>query len=424
MSVPVEHHELSRGREITTLLVLCAVQFTHILDFMIMMPLGAQLMHAFRITPAQFSQLVACYGIAAAVSGFAGGFILDRFDRKRSLLVLYAGFGLATFACGLAPNHHLLLVARLAAGAFGGLASSMVTAMVGDFIPPARRGRAMSYVTAAFPVASVLGVPAGLMLAGRFGWHAAFFLLAGCAVLNLVLASLALPHLRTAVHGHEPWRQMKEILSHGVHRRAFAVGIMLGMAGGILVPFLAPSFIANLGLNEQNELPIAYAVGGLATAISTPIIGWLSDHMDRFRLLVYMSVLAVGVTLVIMRLGPSSVGFASLMMALFMVSMSGRYAPAMTMITNAVSARYRGGFMSIISALQLAANAIASIIAGFFVTEDSFGRLRGLPLVSYISAGFFILTVLFALELRTAAPHVAIHAKPDVTPPPPEIAAA
>ena len=426
MSVHDQHHHLTRGRERATLLVLGAVQFTHILDFMIIMPLGAQLMVAFNITPAQFSHLVACYGIAAAVSGFAGGFMLDRFDRKRALLVLYAGFGLATLACGLAPNYQMLLLARLAAGAFGGLASSLVTAMVGDFIPPARRGRAMGIVTAAFPVASVLGVPAGLMLAGHYGWHAAFFLLASCAAVNLVVASLALPHLRTAVHDHQPWQQMKQILSHGVHLRAFAVGTMLGMAGGILVPFLAPSFIANLGLNERVQLPIAYAVGGVATAISTPIIGWLSDHMDRLKLLVYMSAGAVVVTLVTLRLGPSSVAFASMMMALFMVTMSGRYAPAMTMITNAVEARYRGGFMSIISALQLAANAAASILAGWFVTRDAAGHLLGLPLVSYIATGFFVLTVLFAIELRAIAPHVAIHAKKDVAPPPPspDIAAA
>jgi MFS family permease len=219
---------------------------------------------------------------------------------------------------------------------------------------------------------------------------------------------------------------MKEIMSHGVHLRAFAVGTMLGMAGGILVPFLAPSFIANVGLNERVQLPIAYAVGGVATAISTPIIGWLSDHMDRLRLLVYMSVGAVVVTMVIMQLGPSTVVFASVMMALFMVTMSGRYAPAMTMITNAVEARYRGGFMSVISALQLAANATASIIAGFFVTQDSSGHLRGLPLVGYVSAGFFLLTVLFAIELRSIAPHVATHAKENVAPPSssPEIAAA
>ncbi|NBR58118.1 MAG: MFS transporter [Opitutaceae bacterium] len=408
------------------LFVLGAIQFTHILDFMIMMPLGAQLMQAFAISPAKFSQLVASYGIAAAISGFAGGFILDRFDRKRALLVLYTGFGLATLACAFAPTFYLLLIARLAAGACGGLSSSLVTAMLGDFIPPARRGRAMAFVAAAFPVASILGVPLGLVLAGKLGWHAAFFFLAACAVVNGAIASLALPHLRTAVQNHEPWQQMKEIMSHRVHLRAFALGTMVGLSGGILVPFLAPSFIANLGLNEQSELPIVYIIGGLATAISTPIVGWLSDRMDRLRLLIYISAGAIVVTLIIMQLGPSSVSLASLMMALFMVSMSGRYAPAMTMITNAVEARYRGGFMSINSALQLAANAAASMLAGWFITRDSHGHFLGLPMLSYLATGFLILMVYCAMRLCAAAPHVAQHTRKDIAPPPPppEISAA
>ena len=209
MSSSGHHHALTPGRERATLLTLGAVQFTHILDFMIMMPLGAQLMQAFNITPAQFTSLLASYGIAAAVSGLAGGFVLDRFDRKRALVVLYAGFGLATLACALSPTHHALLVARITAGAFGGLAGSLVNAMIGDIIPPARRGRAMSLVMTAFPVASVLGVPLGLVLAGEFGWHAPFFLLAGCSALVLVLATLALPPIKTAVHDHNPVRQMK-----------------------------------------------------------------------------------------------------------------------------------------------------------------------------------------------------------------------
>jgi predicted MFS family arabinose efflux permease len=419
MPATVQHHALTKGRELTTLLVLCAVQFTHILDFMIMMPLGGQLMRVFDISPAQFTHLVASYGLAAAVSGFAGGFFLDRFDRKRSLIVLYAGFGLATLACGLAPTHHTLLAARLAAGAFGGLAGSMVTAMVGDVIPPARRGRAMSFVMAAFPLASVLGVPAGLVLAGKFGWHAPFFLLAGCAAANVVLASFALPHILTAVKGHQPLRQMKAILSHGVHLRAFAVGTVLVMSGGVIIPFLAPSFVANVGLDETLQLPIAYAVGGVATAFSTPFIGWLSDHMDRLRLLAIMSSGAVVVVFFITRLGPSSVVTASLMMALFMVTMSGRFAPAMTMVTNAVEARYRGGFMSVNAALQQAASGCASMLAGLFVTRDATGHLSGLPLLGYVSAGFFGLTVLLAFELRAAAPHVATPAPKDVHPLPP-----
>ena len=411
------HHALTPGRERATLLVLGAVQFTHILDFMIMMPLGAQLMRVFAITPAQFTQLVACYGLAAAVSGFTGGFFMDRFDRKRALLVLYAGFGLATFACGLAPTHHWLMLARLAAGAFGGLAGSMVTAMVGDIIPPARRGRAMSFVMGAFPVASVLGIPVGLVLAGKFGWHAPFFMLGGCAAANLLLASLALPHLPTAVLNHNPRRQMREILSHGLHLRAFAVGAALVLAGGVLIPFIAPSFIVNVGLDEKFQLPMTYAVGGLAAMVSMPIIGWLSDHMDRLKLLAWLSAAAAVVVLVLVRLGPSPLWLAALMMALFMMTMSGRFTPAMTMVTNAVEARYRGGFMSINAALQQAASGLANVVAGLFVTTGAGGHLVGYPTLGYVSVGFFFLAVLLAAELKRVAPHVSTPAKKDVPPP-------
>jgi predicted MFS family arabinose efflux permease len=406
MSRTGDHHALTPRRERATLLALAAVQFTHIVDFMIMMPLGAQLMERFNITPAQFTQLVACYALAAAMAGLAGGFVLDRFDRKRALLVLYGGFGVATFACGLAPTHHALMAARFAAGAFGGLASSMVTAMVGDIIPPERRGRAMSTVMGAFPIASVLGVPAGLVLADRFGWHAPFLALGGCAAANLLMASFALPHLATAVRDTHPWRQMREIVTHGIHLRAFAVGAVLVMAGGCLIPFIAPSMVANMGLTEK-QLAWAYAAGGACTFFSMPIVGRWSDRFDKLRLLTWMSVAAVVVVLVFTRLGPSSIPLACVMMALFMVTMSSRFTPAMTMVTNAVEARYRGGFMSVNAALQQAANGLANILAGFFVTRDASGHLAGFPLLGYASIAFFVLTVLLAAELRAKAPHVS-----------------
>jgi predicted MFS family arabinose efflux permease len=408
MSPHDHHHALTPGRERATLLTLGAVQFTHILDFMIMMPLGAQLMQVFQITPAQFTHLVASYGFAAAVAGLAGGFILDRYDRKRALVVLYAGFGLATLACALAPNHHALLAARIAAGAFGGLAGSLVSAMVGDIVPPYRRGRAMGYVMAAFPIASVVGVPLGLVLAGKFGWHAPFFLLAGCATVVFGVATIALPAIRTAVHDHEPLRQMKQILAKGIHRRAFALSMVLVMAGGTLIPFIAPSYIANVGLDEKLQLPVVYIVGGLATVLSTPLVGWLSDHTDRFKLLSGISLFAIAAALWITRLEHTSLAVASLVMALFMVSMSGRFSPAMTMVANAVEARYRGGFMSVNAALQQAASAGATVVAGEFVQRAPDGHLSGLPLLGWVSIGFFLLTVLVAAELRAAAPHVAV----------------
>lgn len=400
------HHALTPRREFATLLALGAVQFTHIVDFMILMPLGSQLMREFDITPAQFSYLVASYAFAAAVSGLAGGFVLDRYDRKHALIFLYVGFGLATLACGLAPTHHALLIARLASGAFGGLAGSMVTAMVGDIVPPHRRGRAMSTVMGAFPIASVLGVPVGLMLAGSYGWHAAFYFLAACSGLVLVTAAASLPHLRTAVKGTHPFQQMKEIITHGIHLRAFAVGAALVMAGGCLIPFIAPSVVANMGITER-ELPWAYAAGGVCTFFSMPIMGRLTDRYDKLKLLTWMSAASVIVVLFFTRMGPSSLTLTCIVMAVFMVTMSSRFTPTMTMITNAVEARYRGGFMSVNSALQQGAIGLANVIAGMFVVQESSGRLGGMPTVGYVSIGFFVLTVLFAAKLRDAAPYVS-----------------
>lgn len=410
-----DHHALSPRRELTTLLALSAIQFTHVVDFMIMMPLGSQLMRQFGITPAQFTHLVASYALAAAIAGLAGGFILDRHDRKRALLVLYSGFSISTFACGFAPTYHTLLLARFAAGAFGGLSGSMVVAMVADVVPPERRGRAMSMVMGAFPVASVLGVPAGLVLAAHFGWHAAFYLLAVCAAVNIVMASFALPHLATAVRDRHPWHQMRDIVTHGVHLRAFALGAALVMAGGCLIPFIAPSMVANMGISEQ-QLPWAYAVGGVCTFFSMPVVGRLSDAMDRLKLLAWTSAAAIIVVLIFTRLGPVSLSIACVMMALFMVTMSSRFTPAMTMVTNAVDARYRGGFMSVNAALQQGASGLGNLIAGLFITEEDSGRLAGFPQLGYVSVGFFLLTVLLAFELRSAAPHVAVPAPRKVAP--------
>ena len=419
MSAPaalVEHHALSPPRESATLIALAAVQFTHVLDFMIMLPLGPQLMRAFDLTPAQFTHLVAAYGLAAALSGFAGGFFLDRIDRKRALVFVYAGFGLATLACALAPTHSALLAARLIAGAFGGISGSLVTAMIGDIIPPTRRGRAMSYVMSAFPLASVLGVPLGLTLAGWFDWHAPFYLLAGCSAFILALALFALPNIRTAIKNHQPIRQMRDIVTSGIHLRAFAVTCFLVMAGGCIIPFLAPSFVINYGLAES-DLPKLYAIGGIAAFISATIVGRLSDRLDRLHLLAGITFFAAVVVLILTNLETATFPVAAALMASFMVTMSSRFAPAMAMVTDAVSPRYRGGFMSVNSALQQASGGLANLLAGVFITTGAGGRLVGFPALGIASVAFFGLTLFCAAHLKAAAPHVARAAKKSGTPP-------
>lgn len=408
-------HPQTAAKERAILLTLAAVQFTHILDFMIMMPLGPHLMRVFAISPGQFGRLVAAYGLSAAVTGFAAGFVLDRFDRKLALIALYTGFGLATLGCALAPDQPTLLLGRIAAGAFGGVASSVLLAMVGDVIPPARRGRAMAMVMAAFPLASVLGVPLGLVLAGKFEWHAPFFLLAGLSVPILALAIFVLPRLRAQHAPAHPWKQMAAILSHPIHQRAFMVSAMLVFAGASIIPYFAPSLVANVGLTEA-QLPLVYVAGGLATLGSTTLIGRLSDRYDKLYVLGWLSLGAALVVLVLTNLPPAPLWVAMLVTALFMVTMSGRYSPAMAMITNAVDSRYRGGFMSVNSALQQAANGLANLTASMLVTSGAGGRLMGFPRVGVVAIICFGLTVILAARLRAVAPHASKPGGPEALP--------
>lgn len=396
-----------RLHERLLLFTLAAVQFTHIMDYMILMPLGSHLMRVFDISPAQFSRLVAAYSIAAAITGFIGGFLLDRYDRKRALLTLYTGFGLSTLACALAPTYHFLLVARFAAGAFGGLAGSVVTAAVSDVVPPERRGAAMGVVMTAFPIASVLGVPIGLALAGAFEWHAPFFLLAAMSVVIGVIGWRSLPSLPPHPIDVHPWQQMREICTHPIHLRGFALSAVLVFAGGCIIPFMAPSMVTNVGLTEA-QLPLVYLAGGAFTFFTMPWFGRLADRHDKLRVFATITVLACAATVVLTHLPVVPVAVALVVTTLFMIGMSGRFPPAMALITNAVAARYRGGFMSVNSAVQQGASALANSIAGLFVTREALsGRLEGYPRVGYLAVLAFAGAIYLAARLRAAAPHAA-----------------
>ncbi len=389
------------------LFTLAAIQFTHIMDFMIMMPLGAGLMRVFAIDPHQFSYLVAAYGLAAAVTGFAGGFFIDRFDRKHALLGLYAGFGLATLACALAPTYHWLLAARLAAGACGGAASAIVQAIVADVIPAERRGRGLAVVATAFPLASVLGIPAGLFLANLFEWHAPFLLLATLTVPIACIAARFLPSLPPAPARTHPGRQMHALLSHPVHQRGFLLTAALVFAGGLIIPFMAPSLVANTGLAET-QLTWVYLCGGAATFFTTRLFGRLTDRHDKLHVLAAVTAVAIVTAVSLTHLGPTPIGLTLALTTLFFITMAGRFTPAMALISNAVEPRYRGGFMSVNSAVQHAASGLANLGAGALVSrEAASGRLVGYPLAGKVAVGAFLLTLGLAWRLRAAAPHAA-----------------
>src|ERR1700753_597895 len=172
--------------------VLAFLQFTVILDLMIISPLGAMMMPDLKITPHQFGWAVSSYAFSAGASGFLAAGFADRFDRKNLLLFFYCGFMLGTLLCALANSYPLLLVARIVTGLFGGVIGSVALAIATDLFPLEMRGRVMGIISTAFAASQVLGLPARSFFANRGDWHAPFFAILAIAILAGLIILLRL----------------------------------------------------------------------------------------------------------------------------------------------------------------------------------------------------------------------------------------
>jgi MFS transporter, DHA1 family, inner membrane transport protein len=276
----------ARGLERVVLLTLAAVQFTSIVDFMVVIPLGPQLRESLGIDPSQFGLAVSSYTFAAAIAGIVASPLVDRIGRKQSFLTIYTGFLVGTLLCGLAPTYRTLVAARVATGAFGGILGGMALAIIGDVFPEERRGRATGALMSAFALASVVGVPFGLYLGMRFDWHVPFLLLAalGCPV--LVIAAKVLPplrdHLGRSSHVH-PLRALAETFTQVNHLNAFALVASMMFGGFAIIANLSFYLVGNVGL-PKFKLPLTYVVGGGLTLVAAPLIGRMADRYGKLRI--------------------------------------------------------------------------------------------------------------------------------------------
>lgn len=389
-------------RERWLLLTLAGIQFTHILDFMIMMPLGPQFTTLFGISNAQFGLLVSAYTLSAGLSGLMAATYIDRFSRKRLLLTMYSLFGLATLACGLAPDYLSLMLARVAAGLFGGVLSALSQTIVADVIPFERRGRAMSVVMTSFSVSTVAGVPLGLFLAAHLSWHAPFF---GIALLVGFLALGAWQTLpRLDAHLHHPervsvWRGIGQVLAEPNHLKAFGVSGLMMFAGFTVIPYITIYLQANAGM-RSDEVPWIYLCGGLATLLSARYFGRLTDRVGKVRVFQRLA-LAVTVPLMATTLsqGLPLWGLLAISTLLFTV-MSGRMIPGMAMISSAVEPRLRGTFMTLNSAMQSASMGLAALVAGLIIGRDAQGQLTGYWVAGVLGVLASVMSVWLAGRLR------------------------
>lgn len=386
--------------------MLAAINFTHILDFMIMMPLGNYLMPHFQISPRQFSFLLASYPISSFLSGILMALFADRFERKRLLLITYVGFIIGTAACGFSKSYDFLLVSRIVAGIFGGIIGGQVLSMIGDLFVYERRGTAMGAVMSAFAVASSIGVTFSLYLVDIFkdDWHVPFLFVALLATVILPLCFFYLPVLKThleelAENSSNKITQLWNTLTTKSTGLALLFSGLMMMGHFLIIPFINPYMEFNKGY-PRSVTPLIYLVGGIASFVAAVFLGRLSDRIGKLTVFSYCVPLSFIMVVMITNLPSLPFSVVLSFFAIWFALATGRAVSSQTMVSNVTGSSNRGSFMSLNSSIQHLGTGVAALVSGYIVTEDKGGRLMHYEWVGYLSvivllAGFFLGRYLF-----------------------------
>jgi predicted MFS family arabinose efflux permease len=389
---------LTPEHERLALLTLAAIQFVHIVDFIVMMPLGPMLMRELAVGTHEFGLLISSYTFTAAISGVLVATFVDRFERKRLVSITLALFAVATLLCALAPGFWTLLVARGAAGAFGGVLGGMVQTMVGDIVPFQRRGRASGTLMSAFSVATIAGVPASLHVANHFGWRFTFVFLATVCVAILLLARRVLPTL----HGHlaaegeraHPLAAMGEVLRDSNHLRAMAFIALIILSGFTVVPYITIHLVGNLDV-AQADIPLIYLCGGLASFFSARWIGHMADRHGKIRVYRFVAAASIVPLLLQTHLVPVPLAAVLACTTLFFILVPGRMVPGMAIVTSAAQPALRGTFLALNASVMQLASGLAATLGGLIIATDASGRIVGYERVGYVATAATLVAILW-----------------------------
>lgn len=392
-------------KERMILWILAGLNFTHILDFMIMMPLGNFLMPHFNISAQFFSWIVAAYPVSAFVSGMTTAFYVDRFDRKKVLLFAYSGFLIGTLCCGLAPDPYFLMGARILTGLFGGLIGAQVLSIVADTFAYEMRGRAMGTIFMAFSMASVFGVPFSLYLARLVSWHAPFIFIGivGIAIVPLIIKFL--PPMTSHFTGEkrasgrpDVLKILAGIVTNKAQLMALVLSGLLMMGHFLIIPFINPYMEFNVGFTKT-QTPLVYMVGGVCAMITSPIIGRMADKYGKFRIFMTCLLFSLIPIFLITNMPRIPFYYVLIVTGFWFTFSTGRNIPVQAMISTVVNPAERGQFMSFNSSFQQLFTGLASVIAGFIVVKDAEGKIHHYNWVGYLSVAIIFSTVFIARQL-------------------------
>lgn len=376
--------------------LLAVLQFTVVLDFMVLSPLGAQLMNVLHLTTSQFGLAVSGYAFSAGLSGLLAAGFADKFDRKKLLLFFYTGFISGTFLCSIAPDYNSLLAARIITGFFGGVISSISYAIISDLFELKVRGRVMGFVQMAFATSQVMGIPVGLYFANRTGWHAPFTMITIVSIFEFISIIIYMQPINAHLKiqsDRNPFQHLLKTIATRNYLLAFLFSTLLVTGGYMLMPFGSAFSVNNLGLS-MGQLPVLYFITGIFSMAAGPLIGKLSDVIGKFRVFTLGSVIALVIILYYCNLGITPFWIVVGLNIALMMGVLSRMISSSALITAIPEPGERGSFMSVNSSVQQFSGGIASVIGGLIVVQSASGALEHYNIVGYVVVGTIVLTIL------------------------------
>jgi predicted MFS family arabinose efflux permease len=374
------------------IVLLALTQFTVVLDFMVMSPLGDMLMKSMELTTSQFGFAVSGYAISAGISGLLTAGFADRFDRKKLLLFFYIGFIAGTLFCGISTTYFMLLAARIITGIFGGVIGSISMAILADLFPLHQRGRAMGFMQMGFGASQALGIPISLYIANHWNWQAPFLMIVGLAIIIWVVVMMKLQ----PVTKHLELKTEKKAITHLWHtlkqrkyRAGFLMTALLSLGGFMMMPWGSAFAVNNLHVTYAQLTPL-FMASGIAAVIIMPLVGKLSDKVDKVKLFTVAALWMMIIVVIYTNLNPVPFAVIMIMNILMMIGIMSRMVPAMALVTALPKMQDRGAFMSINASLQQIAGGIAAGIGGLIVVQ----KTKTSPLQRYDILGYVIVVII------------------------------
>lgn len=377
--------------QIIVVSLLALTQFSVVLDFMVMSPLGDILMKSMKMTPGQFGVVVSSYALSAGFSGFLTASFADKFDRKKLLLFFYFGFIIGTLLCGLSSTYEFLVFSRIITGIFGGVISSISLAIVADVFDFNQRGRVMGFIQMGFGISQILGIPISLFLANQWNWQAPFYMIVGLSLMIFCIIYLVLKPVtdHLALQRANALKHMWNTIKNRQYRIGFIATAFMSLGGYLMMPWGSAFAVNNVGI-AQSDLPLMFMIVGLITFAVMPLIGFISDRVNKFAVFTGASIIMAFSILIYSHLNQTSFFILVVVNGIMMMGIMARMIPSQALTASLPEIQDRGAFMSINSSLQQMAGGIAAMVSGMIVLQKS----ETSPLERFDLLGYLVIAII------------------------------